>query len=106
MINTLTKGWNMSIQFTDLDHFKKWSDERKLWHKLKDQLCCLSSRGKVKIFPDFAPQSFQFHVFRDEEFQFNGGLIYCGPDQPGDGSFPALTVDISGDHIPHWGIHT
>ena len=50
---------------------------------------------------DFAPHSFSFcHYILPEkpgdqrQFGMNGGLIYSGPASPGDGSFPALTVNL------------
>lgn len=35
-----------------------------------------------------------------------GGLIYQGPSQPADGSFPSLTVSISPGEREGWFIHT
>ena len=37
---------------------------------------------------------------------FNGGLIYHGPDVPGDGSSPSLSVDTSDSTAPRWSVHT
>ena len=56
------------------------------------------------LYQDFAPHSFEFVIMKNNERWFNGGLIYQGPDQPGDGSFPALTVSL--DSSQGWGIHT
>jgi hypothetical protein len=57
--------------------------------------------------PDFAPHSFTFTIESDGKHWFNGGLVYSGPDQSLDGSFPALTVGIGIDASqPGWSIHT
>ncbi|MDP2371889.1 DUF4120 family protein [Rhodoferax sp.] len=60
------------------------------------------------VYADHAPNSFAFAMKRpDDLFWFNGGLIYSGPDQPLDGSAPALTVGIGIDSSVHgWSIHT
>jgi hypothetical protein len=49
---------------------------------------------------DFAPHSFSFVIYRpgvkgERKFIFNGGLIFQGPSQPADGSFPSLTVSLA-----------
>ena len=59
---------------------------------------------KCRLYRDFAPYSFEFVMFKDGEKWFNGGLIYQGPNQRGDGSFPALTVSL--DSSDGWHIHT
>jgi hypothetical protein len=51
---------------------------------------------KCYLGADFAPHS----------FWFDGGLIYHGPGQPGDGSAPAFSVEVGGPDGPHWSIHT
>ena len=65
--------------------------------------CCLGA--------DFAPHSFYFKMHRllpdgTYKFWFDGGLIYHGPGQPGDGSAPAFSVEVGGPEGPHWSIHT
>lgn len=64
--------------------------------------------ARCELYPDFAPHSFRFLMLRaDGSRWFNGGLIYSGPGQPLDGSFPALTVGIGIDTSVHgWSIHT
>lgn len=64
---------------------------------------------RCKLYKDFAPYSFQFVMEKtdngkDWKFWFNGGLIYQGPTQPLDGSFPALTVSFNKN--TGWSIHT
>lgn len=70
---------------------------------------------------DFAPLSFRFcmekcdlwsdnDALREQrgkpwEHYFIGGLIYSGPDQPMDGTAPALTVSIESSQIG-WTINT
>jgi hypothetical protein len=83
---------------------------------LQDKLDYLSNYGEGKnictLFHDFAPNSFQFLMAHpDGSRWFNGGLIYSGPGQPLDGSFPALTVNISclngrTDRAHRWSVHT
>ena len=60
------------------------------------------------LHPDFAPNSFAFAMERaDGSRWFNGGLIYSGPEQPLDGSAPALTVGVGIDNSKHsWSVHT
>lgn len=60
------------------------------------------------IYSDPAPNSFAFTMNHpDGSTWFNGGLIYSGPSQPLDGSFPALTVGIGVDSTQHsWSVHT
>lgn len=76
------------------------TDERERSHQTR---CCL--------YGDFASLSFTFameHRYSDSEpwkFWFNGGLIYQGPGQPLDGSFPALTVSLSPPK-QGWSVHT
>jgi hypothetical protein len=57
---------------------------------------------------DWAPHSFAFVMCHSDGMPwFNGGLIYSGPGQPLDGSFPALTVGIGIDASSHsWSVHT
>src|SRR5262249_3059027 len=68
-------------------------------------------RAKTVLYKDFAPYSFYFVVQRRKpdgtyEHWFDGGLIYHGPGQPGDGSAPAFSVEVGGPDGPHWSIHT
>lgn len=62
----------------------------------------------VELHKDWAPHSFEFLMLRPDGTRwFNGGLIYQGPGQPGDGSAPALTVSLCSDPAVHkWGVHT
>ena len=67
----------------------------------------------AQIVSDWAPQSLGFAVYQglvEREFRvLNGGFIYCGPGQPGDGSAPALTVSLEAPQsgvVHSWGIHT
>lgn len=58
---------------------------------------------RCELASDFAPYSFRYMMYRveqtpdgvKEEFWFNGGLIYQGPEAPGDGSFPSLNVSLN-----------
>ena len=61
--------------------------------------------------PILPPHSFYFKMHRllpdgTYKFWFDGGLIYHGPGQPGDGSAPAFSVEVGGPEGPHWSIHT
>lgn len=74
--------------------------------------CLYEKEGtRCRLFFDHAPLSFQFVMEHGDGKGgwvrwFNGGLIYQGPGVPGDGSFPSLTVSLSDNGNPHWGIHT
>lgn len=59
---------------------------------------------EFRLYPDFAPFSFTFTFSRRGKFAFNGGLIYQGPECPGDGSFPSLSVSLHRN--TGWFIHT
>lgn len=80
--------------------------------KLLERLEYLASYGEGNntclLFKDWAPNSFEFMMNKpDGSRWFNGGLIYSGPGQPLDGSFPALTVGIGIDATKHsWSVHT
>ena len=80
--------------------------------KLLERLDYLAQYGEgdntCHLHRDSAPNSFAFAMLKpDGEFWFNGGLIYSGPDQPLDGSFPGLTVGIGIDSSKHgWSVHT
>ena len=58
----------------------------------------------VELGCDFAPYSFSVVWRNSGEFAFNGGLIYQGPEAPGDGSFPALSVSLT--KADGWFTHT
>jgi hypothetical protein len=80
--------------------------------KLAERLDYLTTYGGggniCHLHKDFAPNSFEFLMCRpDGSSWFNGGLIYSGPGQPADGSFPSLTVSLDNDSSKHaWGVHT
>jgi hypothetical protein len=67
-----------------------------------DQRQCWGHRSQCWLGWDFAPHSFSFAHWAlpsgtldgKRHLIFNGGLIYSGPGSPGDGSFPALTVNL------------
>lgn len=58
---------------------------------------------RCELMQDFAPHSFRFIMYRremtpeglKEEFWFNGGLIYQGPESPSGGAFPSLSVSLA-----------
>ncbi len=64
-----------------------------------------------KLFPDFAPYSFQFQMCQmDKETKeyipwFHGGLIYFGPGENGV-SDPQYTVRIGDTSQSGWSVHT
>lgn len=60
---------------------------------------------RVRIFSDFAPYSLGFTIEDNEgNFQFNGGIIYQGPESPADGSAPSFSVSLH--NKVGWFIHT
>jgi len=80
-----------------------------------------TTRTQCRLCYDSAPLSFGFMMYRRKnltdsvtgkteivyESWFTGGLIYSGPDQRLDGSFPAFCVGIGIDHSkPGWSVHT
>jgi hypothetical protein len=78
---------------------------------------CEASAGDTLavIGADFAAHSLRFAIMESGHAEtrgssrcvYNGGFIYEGPDQPLDGSFPALTVSLSSHPNTHsWSIHT
>ena len=76
-----------------------------------DGQSCDKSGTRCELHKDFAPLSFEFAMYRGDgiggwDHWFNGGLIYHGPDVPGDGSFPSLSVDTSDSTAPRWSVHT
>jgi hypothetical protein len=103
------------IEIEDPNYFTKVMDfalENNCASKLLERLEYLTSyhegENTCVLFKDWAPHSFSFYMLRpDGSRWFNGGLIYSGPDQPLDGSFPALTVGIGIDSSKHsWSVHT
>ena len=103
------------IEFKDYRHFfdvVKFAASVGAANKLIERLDYLAEyhngENTVEIYKDWAPHSFTFVMKKpDGAFWFNGGLIYSGPDQPLDGSAPALTVGIGIDSSVHgWSIHT
>jgi hypothetical protein len=85
-----------------------------LFSELAEGLSDLARQGDkewvVKLYKDFAPLSFAFSAGRYDkesgEFKqvYNGGLIYQGPNVPGDGSFPSLSVSLHSN--TGWFVHT
>jgi hypothetical protein len=71
---------------------------------------CWGDKAQTVLSYDFAPHSFSFGVFalpngdKPRRVALNGGLIFSGPGSPGDGSFPALTVNLS--NSVGWFCHT
>lgn len=60
---------------------------------------------------DWAENSFSFSMHKrvngEYKYWFSGGLIYCGPGLPLDGSAPQLTVSLSPSKKIHsWSVHT
>jgi DNA-directed RNA polymerase subunit RPC12/RpoP len=100
----------------DLDHLeevRKFARGAGLSTQLERQLHYLASYGhrgnQCVLGRDFAPHSFSFAMYRPgvkdaRKFIFNGGLIFQGPSQPADGSFPSLTVSLSSG--TGWFCHT
>jgi hypothetical protein len=68
-----------------------------------------AERTRVRLFRDFAPNSFGFVIERrvGEEWQhlFTGGLLFHGAhDGNGDGSSPTFATTLS--PVTGWSIHT
>jgi hypothetical protein len=84
--------------------------EKQLEHL--DNYGCEKNTRQCVLSYDFAPHSFAFAHYRlgkhtadgQRKLWFHGGLIYCGPDAPGDGSFPSLRVNLGGG--TGWFCHT
>jgi hypothetical protein len=106
-----------------LDEVRDWARQNQLLEKLDTALFDLGEvigrSNYVELYSDFAPHSFTFCLYRIANpeaprgtpiergrFVFNGGLIYHGPDSPGDGSFPALSVSLSRRTDARWEVHT
>lgn len=59
----------------------------------------------VTLYKDFAPYSFYFEVFKDNQFAGNGGVIFHGHhDGFGSGSHPTFSVTLT--PTSGWSIHT
>lgn len=74
-------------------------------------------KTRCRLAKDFADHSFRFVMEkRDPDAPdgyvpwFNGGLVYSGPGQPLNGSFPALVVSLNPDEATGrthmWSVHT
>lgn len=69
-----------------------------------------SEKTQCRLFPDFAPWSFQFTMCKlnpqgEWTYWFNGGLIYHGShDGHGSGAAPTFSVTILS--TTGWSIHT
>lgn len=104
----------MSLKIMDTEAFARTLEFALLvggTERLTERLSYLSGYADGKcvceLYSDFAPHSFSFLMRRDDGTRwFNGGLIYSGPDVPADGSGPALTVSLSVESGPTWGVHT
>jgi hypothetical protein len=95
-------------QVERLEQIREFARQMGLSEQLAKQLTfldsreCWGKRSQCVLSWDFAPHSFTFahYVLPDatksgkREFYMNGGLIYSGPGSPGDGSFPALSVNL------------
>lgn len=95
-----------------LEQVRAFAHEHGAEAELEERLDYLASYGGganiCELHKDFAPYSFEFLMKHpDGSRWFNGGLIYSGPGQPLDGSFPALTVSIGhSEHLHDWSVHT
>jgi len=79
-------------------------------------LVCEPSAGDTLavIGDDFANYSLRWGIYENGHAErrsgkciYAGGFIYNGPDHPGDGSFPQLSVSIGHNPAKHsWGVHT
>jgi hypothetical protein len=96
-----------------LEAVRDFAFEMGLSYPLEQQLDYLANYGgrgnQVILVKHFAPHSFSFAMYRPgvkeaRKFIFNGGLIFEGPSQPADGSFPSLTVSLA-DGVG-WFTHT
>lgn len=96
-----------------LREVKEFARSQGLLEQLEGHLARLqnySDNSVVELYKDFAPHSFSFLIkVRGKDGRYhpwiNGGLIYSGPTQPLDGSFPALTVSL-GTPTHGWSVHT
>jgi len=62
-------------------------------------------KGKVSLFADWAPYSFEFSIVSDGRCVLNGGVIFHGKhDNGGDGGAPTFSVSLS--PVDGWSIHT
>lgn len=101
---------------------RKFAKKVEAADKLQKQLDYLANYACQKdprkticdLIQDFAPYSFRFTMRRmraDEggyDDWFEGGLLYSGPRQLLDGSFPALSVSLDPDDgkTHNWSVHT
>jgi hypothetical protein len=97
-------------QLDRLEQVRDFARSIRLSEQLERQLGYLADYGRNGDRPsrqcvlsyDFALHSFSFaHYWLPDstgdgkrQLWLNGGLIYSGPTSPGDGSFPALTVNL------------
>lgn len=62
------------------------------------------------LYKDFSPYGFAFQMQRLVSGEwvnwFHGGLLYSGPSQPADGSFPLLSVSLERQTSNGWSTHT
>jgi hypothetical protein len=95
---------------SQLEQAREFARSIGLLSQLEHQLEWLATYAKHEGSPrrqcilggDFATYSFSFAHYElpngepesKRRFWFNGGLIYQGPTQPADGSFPSLTVSL------------
>jgi hypothetical protein len=96
-----------------VEQAREFATLRGLKRQFEQQLDRLATWGQdtqALLHKDFAPHSFSFALFKlptddhERRMSFNGGLIYSGPECPGDGSFPSLSVNLHSD--TGWFIHT
>jgi hypothetical protein len=112
------------LDLETLDHLERvreFAAAMGLRSQLEHQLTWLHNYGyhddgprkrQCMLSKDFAPHSFCFGHYALPLFSttgkramwFNGGLIYQGPGQPADGSFPSLIVSL--DRHTGWFCHT
>ncbi len=100
----------------DLDHLeqvREFARTAGLSKQFERQLHWLVTYGghgyQCVLGEDFAPHSFSFAMYRPgvkdaRKLVFNGALIFQGPSQPADGSFPSLTVSLASG--TGWFCHT
>lgn len=100
----------------DLDHLeqvREFARTAGLSGQLERQLHYLADYGcrgnQCVLGKDFAPHSFSFAMYRPgvkdaRKFVFNGGLIFQGPVNPANGSYPSLTVSLAAG--TGWFCHT
>lgn len=92
-----------------VDEVKEFASKIGLLEQLNNKLDYLNNYGDgnwcCHIGKDFAPYSFAFEMYKDDQFRFNGGLIFHGShDNGGDGSAPTFSVNLS--PVIGWEVHT